>query len=453
MSATPGHEPRDGRLPARGTPAGAIRAPRPGRVRRAAGRILELVLILLLTLVCFVAVLVMLERVFPSATGLRELMGAERAGMSRSVRPPAGRADDEGHWASAVLSVLDNEVLRKASGTVVWDPARDGARVREGDGVQTTRAGMAVLAFDREDWLRLGRNSLVILRPAADLDGERRTASLTLVAGEVWGEFAGHRGGSVRLEVAGARRAVLVAGDSTGRAPSRFKVTVGRDHSMAIAVYAGRTTLTVGERSLRIGPSQYVLMRPGEVAGSVHTLPDAPAVLAPTDGGTWRFREFPPAVTFRWSGPAEAGFHRLVIARDPAFRSVVFDETVAGDSIALGSLPPGEYVWRVSATNAGVDGMPSPARRLSLVLDDVPPALRVGFPDGPVEDERCSVEGVTEPDCRLFVAGVQVTAGADGHFRCDARLRPGANLMVVEAVDAAGNSTYRSQIVRRMVQH
>jgi hypothetical protein len=458
MGRTPGYEPRDGRLPGRAAPQDEAAAPRRGRGRRAMERALEIALVLLLTLFGFLVVLVGLDRMFPSVTGLGQLLRTEGAGWdSRLSRTTLGAApsaaDDRSDWAVAVLGVLDNQVMRKTSGSVAWDPVRDGVHVRQGDGVQTTREGMAVVEFDREDWLRIGRNSLVILRHPDEEDAGPRTVSLSVVSGEVWGRFSGRRGGSVRVEVAGGGSVARLAAEPRHRAPSRFKVTVRRDHSASIAVYAGRTTVTLGERTVHLGPNQYVVVRRGAFAGVVRTLPAAPRVASPEDGRSCRFREFPPTVVFRWGGTDGAELQRLLVARDPAFREVVFDETVDGDSLALGSLPPGEYHWRVSAQRAGVEGAPSAARRLSLVLDDVAPALRVDFPEGTVAGDLGRVEGATEPGSRLFVAGRQVPAGDDGRFRFDTPLRPGTNLVVVEAVDAAGNSTYRSQVVRRAVQH
>jgi hypothetical protein len=451
MSTAPQLEPRDGRLPVPATPAGTAGGPRRGRARRTLELVLEMLLALLLTLGCFLALLVVLDLVFPAATGLRDLLLNPGAGASR---PRGSRtASNEDGWQSAALSVLDNEVLRKASGSVAWSPVRSGLDVHPGDGVQTTRQGMATVTFDQDDWLRVGRNSLVILRQSDDTESDPRAPSLTVVSGEVWGQFGGRRGGSVRLPGVAGRAPVRLASDPGSRGPTRFKVTVRRDHSLAIQVFAGRTTLTTAQGTLRLGASQYVVLRPSGPVAVVRQLPAAPLVSTPADGGTWRFREFPPAVTFRWDGGSRADRHRLVIARDPAFRDVVFDETVAGDSLTLGSLPPGEYSWHVSAVDAGLDGAPSAARRLSLVLDDVPPELQVAFPDGPVAAGLCRVEGATEPGSRLFVAGAPVLTDADGRFRCDTPLGPGTNLVVVEAVDAAGNSTYRSQIVRRVNQH
>jgi hypothetical protein len=451
MSAAPEHEPRDGRLPGRGMPAGAAPGPRRGRVRRAVERVLELLLVLLLTLLCFLVVLLVLDRVFPTATSLGDLMRAASLEQDAS-RPRRLPARGEAGWSEAVLTAMDNEVLRRRAGSVAWDAARTGVRMTDGDGVQTRRDGTAVLGFDHNDWLRIDRNSLVILK-RPDEDAALPVASLSLVSGEVSGHFAGRRGGTVRVDLPGASQSLRIDRGPDGGNPSRFKVSVGRDHHTAITVYAGRATVSMGARSVMLGPNQYVVMSPDQLISGVRALPAAPAVESPADGAARRFREFPPAITFRWAADGDADLHRLVIARDPAFREVVFDEAVSGDSVAIGSLPPGDYAWHVNAVRGGIDSRLSPARRLSLVLDDVPPALDVSFPGAPVEDDHCVIEGAAESGCRLFVAGESVAPGPDGRFSLNIPLKPGTNLVVVEAVDAAGNSSYRSQLVRRRVQH
>jgi hypothetical protein len=45
------------------------------------------------------------------------------------------------------------------------------------------------------------------------------------------------------------------------------------------------------------------------------------------------------------------------------------------------------------------------------------------------------------------VDGVEIAAGEDGAFRYSGELKPGVNLIRVEALDQAGNASYASRIV------
>ena len=57
------------------------------------------------------------------------------------------------------------------------------------------------------------------------------------------------------------------------------------------------------------------------------------------------------------------------------------------------------------------------------------------------------MRGVTEPGARLFVDGRSSVAAADGSFEVAVELQRGVNVVVVEAVDVAGNVSYRSELV------
>jgi hypothetical protein len=454
MADTISFTPRDGRLPS--PSAGARPAPqRRPRARAALAAAAELALALVLAATCFAVVLLVLARAFPQATGIDELLQAEGASWEGAQAPAAhegASAGTDGGWAVALLTVLDNQVLRKGSGSLAWDPAHDGTKIARGDGVQTTREGMAVVTLDRDDWLRIGRNSLVMLPQPDAWDSGTRNAILDVVGGEVWGEFSGRKG-SVRLTVVGARTPVRIESQPGEAAPSRFKLAVRPDHTAYLAVYAGHVTLTAGGRSVTLRANEGVALRAGELTGPVRALPPPPLVSDPDDGRAWRFREFPPAIAFRWPHDPAAPRHRLAIAKDDAFRAVVFEESIGADTLSLGSLGPGAYWWRLSTQQDGFDGPPSAARRMALELDDVPPPLEVAFPADPVADETCRIAGTTEPQGRVFVAGTEVATDADGHFATDTPLHPGSNLVVVEALDQAGNSTYRSRVVRCAPRH
>jgi hypothetical protein len=74
----------------------------------------------------------------------------------------------------------------------------------------------------------------------------------------------------------------------------------------------------------------------------------------------------------------------------------------------------------------------------------------VTAPDARTERDVVVIEGVTEPGVELFVAGDRVPVRPDGSFAATTALRPGVNLLVVEAVDTVGNAAYRSIEIRRM---
>jgi flagellar hook assembly protein FlgD len=82
---------------------------------------------------------------------------------------------------------------------------------------------------------------------------------------------------------------------------------------------------------------------------------------------------------------------------------------------------------------------------VALQVDTQPPALRlVNLPDGQrVRDPSLTVQGLTDPDATLWVAGnpQPITVDGQGRFTFKQRLTEGVNLLEVSAADQAGNST------------
>jgi hypothetical protein len=81
-----------------------------------------------------------------------------------------------------------------------------------------------------------------------------------------------------------------------------------------------------------------------------------------------------------------------------------------------------------------------------LVQDLDPPTLAVELPEA-TTSERLVIRGSAEPGSELFIENERVPLAATGEFEYALQLNPGLNMIVIEAVDTAGNSTYRSQYV------
>jgi hypothetical protein len=229
-----------------------------------------------------------------------------------------------------------------------------------------------------------------------------------------------------------------------------FKVAVREDKTAAIAVYKGVAKIDAGGRMLSIKANQYVLIDTSGVATAVMTLPDPPQVEEPSERMRRVYRDFPPSISFRWRAARDPEGYRVLIARDPKLMETIVDEVVERTSFKTGGLVAGKYYWGVTAMTRGVDGAPSTARTLEMVEDRVPPALEVVFGEPSTRLDSVALSGKAEPGARVFVGGVPAEMDDDGAFHATAVLTLGANLVVVEAVDAAGNTAYRSQEIRRI---
>ena len=69
------------------------------------------------------------------------------------------------------------------------------------------------------------------------------------------------------------------------------------------------------------------------------------------------------------------------------------------------------------------------------------------FPAGIVRADSVTLSGTVEPGTRVIVADEEVQVGESGEFSHSVPLKRGANVIVVEAIDDAGNVAYRSTVV------
>ena len=135
------------------------------------------------------------------------------------------------------------------------------------------------------------------------------------------------------------------------------------------------------------------------------------------------------------------------MARDTGFREVVNSEVLSSPGFMLGNLRAGTYYWRVSTRREGLEGPASPAREFRIVRDVSEPSLSVTFPGRVVSLREVILTGSAEPGSRVFVNNEEIQVDASGSFSHALVLERGVNMVVVEAIDAAGNVAYRSETV------
>ena len=171
------------------------------------------------------------------------------------------------------------------------------------------------------------------------------------------------------------------------------------------------------------------------------------AQTAPRPGAVFAYRDLPPNVRFSWNENTSATGYHLVLGRDPYFRDVVTDEKVQDNRFRHGNLKKGTYFWKVSSLADSVEGMFSETGRFQVAEDQSPPSLNVRFPPKTLYSGRFTLRGKTEPGARVFVGGQRVSTTRSGNFEYNLKLKPGLNVIVVEAVDSVDNVAYRSKRV------
>src|SRR6266481_5777465 len=206
----------------------------------AARRSLETILALILVLGFFSAFLSILNTVFPSGPGLRDLM---RSGTSMTTVP--GESPGAPPGAGGALQIAAHLTA-----------------MRDRDAIQTLDRSNATIAFDDSNYLDMGQNSLVIIqRLEEDPALKERRSFLVMVEGDLRGRIAGARDSVVRLEVAtpGAVTRLQRAPASGGEL--KFKISVHPDRSSTIAVYEGSADVMARGQIVHVGANQATVVR------------------------------------------------------------------------------------------------------------------------------------------------------------------------------------------------
>ena len=177
-------------------------------------------------------------------------------------------------------------------------------------------------------------------------------------------------------------------------------------------------------------------------------MPAQPEPLVPADESLIVFSTAPPRVRFEWAPDEHAESYGIVLARDLDLRDVAYGGVVSEPAFSHGNLKPGIYFWQVTGRSGRVEGPPGPVRSFAIQRDSEPPVLHVSFPEHAVHSASLRIAGETEPGAEVFVGGSAVETHEDGSFAHELSLEPGVNVVVVSAIDPAGNRTYQSGLVR-----
>lgn len=399
---------------------------------------IEAIATVLLVLVFFSLFLALLNVLFPTGAGLKELMRAQE-----------GRQAGKGKIA-AMLSNIQNTVKSKRADAIAWENAQPDAALFDQDAVQTLQRSSARLNFDENSYLAMEANSLVIIKSLEqDLSSHEKRSFLLMVEGELRGKIAGTGGGPLHMEIATPAGLALIQTRGLPGDKAEFKISINPDKSSTLTVYQGSAELTAQGKEVRVEANESVMVKQDEAPSAPRPLPLPVEPLSPKDSQSFLYRELSPRITFTWKTLPEATGYHFVLARDHLFQDILVDEHMPQNQFTHGNLKRGSYYWRVSALKNGTEGDFSAARSLHLAQKGTPPALSVTFPSATIERKNCVLTGKAEPGARVFVMGKQVRTNEAGEFSHTVELEHGMNIIVVEAVDAAGNVAYQSKNVNR----
>lgn len=409
---------------------------------------LEALASIALVLVCFLAFTVLLFASFPAGSELGEMFNS--VGMPTGTGAVSLNVNVSGRsaWRDLVASVssVQRSVKTRPSDSIAWMDARAGLALASQDAVQTFTQSVATIAFASPNELRVGENSMVVVRESQrDEETKHMRASVVLVHGELRGTVdpSGTQAMDLNVVVGPATaRLVSPAGGHT-----RFRIAATANRPSIVSVFAGGAEVTSGAQTVSFGANMYVSIDSDGAISDPKPLPPIPHPISPAVGEARRFRRAETEVHFTWSQRERPDGYHLTVASDPGFERIAYEGRPRSTEFVHGHLKAGRYYWRVSAFRSGAESDFSPARSLDLTSDAHAPKLHVEFPETDPDTQQIVLRGESEPGVTVFVAGRSVSADAKGRFEVPVDLQRGVNVLVVEAMDAAGNFAYASRMV------
>ena len=423
-------------------------------IRFLAARGSETLLAIGLVLVFFLVCMAILSLAFPRGTSLVDLLrsgkSAEKEDRWTGPKPDMEQeAPGDGRDRTvALLSQLRRDVKDKAPDAIAWTSSVEGTRLRDHHAVQTFENSGATIAFSGSTELTLQENTLVILKSAQPLtSGTRKLASLIVVDGELRGAITGSPNAPLGVEIVAGAQSMKIRPSAGSDEPAEFAVRVNADASSTLTVFKGRGELSSQQGTMVVEPNHSVTVDPAGSIGAPREIPPPPVLVEPQNGARLASRPSRSRIHFAWQGPGENDVYALAVARDPGFHDIVSSELVPRPEFILGNLQAGTYYWRVSTRRGDLEGPCSPTWQVRIARDLREPDLRVDFPARVVSAREIVLGGSAEPGARVFVNNEEIQVAASGSFSHVMTLQRGVNMVVVEAIDSAGNVAYRSETI------
>jgi len=364
------------------------------------------------------------------------------------IKVPVGLLKDE----IADIIRIRNNVRTRKRGESEWEKAVLHMRLFSEDGVRTLSDSLARIRFIKGEIVRLGENSLVILRP------EEKEETVELLSGEL-------RASEAKVLTASA---IVEPQISPTLAKPDFKTKIKKDKTTLVAVYKGKVDLIAqGERvtipegfmsqaKLDYAPEKPIaLPPPPDLSRAKEELAKKPG--APELGEQEvveeeiNLEETLTVLDFS-EKKRRLGIKQLhlQVASDPEFMDILEDKRLESiKEYQRRRLPDGEYFWRVSYVYEDeFESEYSPVRSFTVVT--IPPGLEVSSPkEGEkIPDEFVKVKGRTDENCTVRVNDKRVYVNGEGKFFTVVYLALGKNIITVQSEDKKGNVT----IVKREME-
>ena len=397
--------------------------------------------------VFFVFLTLMIRVNFPQGSTL-----GETRSWSAGLLPDGGDVELEfsstSSFAARVFAgeilTIQRRVQRRGSNSLVWSKANVGDTFTQNDAVQTFAKSTALLKVNEQSRITIGQNSLIVFdKRAADPFVSQQSSALVMINGELSGTLTSDDNAAFAFGVKlPSSDLTLVRREQDENV--EFLVTVNDDQSTTVNLHGGSAEITGRDgKRVKITENQSVTIDSSGTQITVSNLPAAPRSTGPSNRETVTYRNVPETIDFTWDAVANADRYHIVIARDAGLSDRVVDDDVIGTSFRHGALGPGDYYWHVRSRAAWSQSRMSTVRRLRVIQDTAPPVLELESAPATVTAGQWRLHGKTDSGAHLYVDDLPVPHD-NGRIDHLIELIPGANIIVVKAMDEVGNLSYAS---------
>jgi len=361
-----------------------------------------------------------------------------------SIDATGGRVDTL--FAAEILKI-QRRVQHRGANTLAWNDADIGEKIMINDAVQTFARSTAVMQVNSDSHLTIGENSLIVFdQQQADPFLADSSSVLVMIDGELSGNLSGATKSRFRFGVKLPNSNVVLQPRRPGD-DVEFLITVNDDQTTTINIHKGTAQVVAADGTLKtIGEQQSITIDSSGSGLRVSQLTRAPKPTAPSNNSTISYRNVPPQIAFTWDAVRNSDRYRILIARDQEFSDRVVDDDVVGTTFTHGALGSGTYYWTVRSRVGWSQSEQSTVRRLQVKQDIDPPNLELDSPPDTVQVGTWRLQGRTDADAIVFVDEIQVEHD-NGRIDYPIELQPGANLIVVKAIDDVGNLSYAPLLI------
>ena len=428
-----------------------------GQFKKYLLRLAEAVFILVLVLSMYGVFIDFLQQLFPQGTPISNivnkkiLLGGLFSDDDKNIRLNIDGQD----LAFASNSDIDaivfgkyRKVKIKRASEITWKNARKGMGLQAQDAVQTFDRSSANIKMAGAGNIKLGENSLIIIRNNdEDILLQEKRSRILMVSGELQGtlsEITDNKSTQIKIAMASGATAIL---SDNKNDKTVFKIKVNKDKSSVVTVLEGSVLIEAQDKLVRINKNQLLTILKDELPGVPEFIPDAVFPVSPEDKSVFYYRNLPPEIHFKWNLQSQVDEYEFVLATDSEFRDIVTKQNIKRTFFKHGNLREGRYFWRVRTNDELKDTIFSEPREIRVVKDIKPPKTRVKMPPANFSKSSYSLTGKTEPGSSVFVNSKPVEVKENGSFKHNLLLKKGTNVVIVEAVDIAGNITYISEMI------